>query len=576
MKHRPISSLLNRMMIAAIIAVVLLLSSLLVIFLDFQKKQNDAYTYDIAGSLVTNIEEAIGRLESACRAYCYSGTMERFLRAQSLPNRYGAAQALDELTSWLGNSHSDIDSIILVTTEGKRFHFKNSVPSKLERTSGDYALLFELDNYERQVLLYSEDQADASRLIIRFPVFSLTVDDQYLQPIGNATFVCTTGFLKQITTRTGIGDLQVELCDKLGNAISSSKMPIGDLPRKQMVHINMEPYGFTLTASMIADKGDLLYQMVPFVIMGVLCVMLLLLSCIRSQLRRRLILPVEQLTGQLTAMGEKLEDQHLEPAEHSCHELDFLTDKMNDLLRRNEQAAHHLLRTQSRLYEAELAKRQSEINALHSQINPHFLYNTLQCIRGLSFDGKTREIAEIASAMGAIFRYSIKSPPVVLLADEIDVIRKYLHIIDIRWDERIQYRIDLPEDLVHVPVPKMVLQPLVENAIYHGLSGYMSGAELHIAAEADGDDILLRVEDNGCGISAERLDAIRILLDNALERPLAEAGEHIGIVNIHARVRCAYGNGYGLKIHSQQGQGTCVVVRIARNEADTEDADSPD
>ena len=562
MKHRAIARIFNRLMIAAIIAVLVILSNLLLIFLNFQRHQNELYTYQIANTLVASIEETIGRLESACRAYCYSSSMERFLRAQSLPNRYDAAKALEELINRLGSSQSDIDCIILVTSDGKRFNFKNSVPTDMESETVEYAELFDPDNHEKQFLLYSENQMNASRLIIRLPVYSLTVDDQYLQPIGSAVFICTTGFLNQIVTQTGIGGLQVELRDNRNHAISSNRSPAR--ADSQSVQIELSQFGFTLNASMVANHSDLLYQAVPVCILGILTVMILLLICVKYQLQKTLITPVEQLTAQLAAVGDRFEDQHLKPVDNGCHELTFLTDTMNDLLHRNEQTAKTLLQTQSQLYEAELLKRQSEISALQSQINPHFLYNTLQCIRGLSFEGKTHEIAEIASCMGAIFHYSIKSPSMVSLADEINIIRKYLHIYDIRWDGRIHHEIHIPNELLAIRMPKMLLQPLVENAIYHGLSKYLRNMHLTISAQCQGNDVVLCVRDNGSGIAAVELERIQALLAESSASFLTQPQDHIGILNIHARIRHVYGDDYGLQIESKPEEGTLVRVQIAQ------------
>ena len=177
--------------------------------------------------------------------------------------------------------------------------------------------------------------------------------------------------------------------------------------------------------------------------------------------------PIDRLIEEVAELGTNRRKKQITGKYH--FQLTPLVDKMNEMLKNNAQMSQRIFDTQQRLYETELVKTESEIYALRSQINPHFLYNTLQCMGGIALMNDQPLVAEMASNMAEIFRYSIKEGDKVTVREETDFLKKYLDICDVRFNGRFRWEMEMEEGIGELPIDKMILQPLVENAVYHGL-----------------------------------------------------------------------------------------------------------
>ena len=214
-------------------------------------------------------------------------------------------------------------------------------------------------------------------------------------------------------------------------------------------------------------------------------------------------------------------------------------------------------------YHFQLTLLESEIYALRSQINPHFLYNTLQCMGGIALMNDQPVVAEMAANMAEIFRYSIKEGDKVSMEEEADFLRKYLDICDVRFNGRFKWRIELEEGLESLHIDKMILQPLVENAVYHGLEKRTApGGMLWIQGEKEGKSLIFRITDNGCGPDEEQLALLQATLENKeLLEQERRARKRIGLVNIQSRLKLMYGDAGGLTFGRKEGM-TIVTVKL--------------
>lgn len=244
-----------------------------------------------------------------------------------------------------------------------------------------------------------------------------------------------------------------------------------------------------------------------------------------------------------------------------CREISELSDEFNGMLSQILFLEEQLVKTVENLYATDIERQKAEIAHLRSQINPHFLYNTLESIKGLAARHGVPEIADIATAIGKISRYSIKGSATVTLAEEMEIADAYLRIQKIRFGNRFEPIMNIPENCRTLTVPKMLLQPLAENAVIHGLENRNEGT-LYISAHTHEGDLLVTVQDDGEGMRPERLDEIRRLLEE--ETP--DCGQ-IGIRNIHRRIRLSCGEKYGLTIDSAPQSGTKVTVRLPAGHA---------
>jgi two-component system, sensor histidine kinase YesM len=267
---------------------------------------------------------------------------------------------------------------------------------------------------------------------------------------------------------------------------------------------------------------------------------------------------IDSIVSGCTKIGQGSFKYRLKPVGNN--EIGTLVEDINRMLDNLEDMTRKIVTTQDQLFSVEIEKRQASINALQSQINPHFLYNTLECIRNIAVAYDSAEIENIAISMAEIFRYSIKGSDVVTIEQELDCIKNYFEIITIRYSGRFTLQLDVEEGLRQKKIIKMILQPLVENAIYHGLEKRNKPGFVHISGYVDNDTIILEVKDNGVGIGENQLQQLVSEL-NMLET-LTQTPSSIGIFNIHNRLVLTYGQEYGLSVTSTVGVGTTVQIRI--------------
>ncbi len=206
--------------------------------------------------------------------------------------------------------------------------------------------------------------------------------------------------------------------------------------------------------------------------------------------------------------------------------------------------------------------KKAELRALQAQINPHFLYNTLDTIIWMAEAGQTDQVVQLVSALSSFFRISLsKGRDWITIGEEIERTRSYLTVQKMRYRDILDYRIEVDDAVLDNTVLKLILQPLVENALYHGIKNKRSGGVIHVRARPSGDgQIVLEVEDNGIGFTPERLAAVRAQIAEDSGEITLESG--FGIDNVNKRVQLYYGRQYGLSIESERQAGTRVTLVI--------------
>ncbi|GIO12579.1 histidine kinase [Cohnella xylanilytica] len=202
-------------------------------------------------------------------------------------------------------------------------------------------------------------------------------------------------------------------------------------------------------------------------------------------------------------------------------------------------------------------KRTSEIKALQAQIQPHFLYNTLDSIIWMAETNKMAEVVKMTTALSRLFRSSIgQGEEEVPLSVELEHVGNYLTIQSMRYRNRFVHRIDVPEELRDARIQRVILQPLVENAIYHGMRNKAETGEIVVSGRLAGSLLELTVADDGAGMTPEQ---VRTILS---ERKASESGTGMGVLNVHRRIQLFYGPQYGLEYRSEREEGTVVTLRV--------------
>lgn len=211
-----------------------------------------------------------------------------------------------------------------------------------------------------------------------------------------------------------------------------------------------------------------------------------------------------------------------------------------------------------------LMKKQAELDALQSQINPHFLYNTLDTIRGQAEVHGLSDVGQMSLALSKLFRYSISNHnSSVFLRDELDNIENYLLIQHLRFGDKFEKINRIDEDALDYKVPKLLIQPIVENAVHHGLEPKLERGSLVIGAYITQNRLVINIQDNGVGIPLEKLVSINeMLASNASAIRNKENGVSIGMMNVNARIKLLFGKEYGITVFSTPGAGTNVQISL--------------
>lgn len=233
--------------------------------------------------------------------------------------------------------------------------------------------------------------------------------------------------------------------------------------------------------------------------------------------------------------------------------------------RMNRETESNLSRSQVELLQQQLHSNEDKLNALQSQINPHFLYNTLETIREMALEHGEAEISRIISSLSLMFRYSMDfSNTVVPLDHELGQIRRYMKLQQIRFPERFQLNIIREcdeEDLTSVMIPKYTVQPLIENAVKHGFHNMRKNCVLNVRLTAFENTFKISVEDNGKGIEPEQLAAMNETIRyGRISRDEDSSHNGIGLHNIYSRIRLYFGEQASIYVYSSPGVGTIVTI----------------
>jgi two-component system, sensor histidine kinase YesM len=282
--------------------------------------------------------------------------------------------------------------------------------------------------------------------------------------------------------------------------------------------------------------------------------LLLLGLLLGYRLARSIVRPIAKLTQKMRQIEkgdlDNLEEQSLGAVSLTAQ------DEVSQLNRTFKMMIRRIKELIDENYAKQLVIRETELKALQAQINPHFLYNTLESINWLAKVNKQAKISEMVEALGYLLRSSIGlKKPLITLEKELSIVQSYITIQKTRFEERLIFDMDIPKDLQDALIPKLTLQPLVENAIRYALEPNIEPCTITISVSCRENELDLQVRDNGPGMTAE---FIRDLQQGRIQT----RGEGIGLENISERIKLVFGQEWGTEIESRPGEGTTIHVRI--------------
>lgn len=305
----------------------------------------------------------------------------------------------------------------------------------------------------------------------------------------------------------------------------------------KIIGVSAEP---TFAFSSFQSKIFIVFVIVLFVF---------IITLLNRVISKKVTMPIQYLEESVLGIESDLDDSRVYKG--GTYEVRRLGTSIQGLVRQMKS----LMASVNREHDA---KRKSELDALHAQINPHFLYNTLDIIVWMIENERPDEAVRVVTALARFFRISLsKGQNKIPLTDEMEHVNNYLAIQTLRFKNRFTYSIEIGEETESLESLKLILQPITENAVYHGMEFMNGDGEILIKSWKDADDLYITVADNGLGMSREQVD--RLMSKEPVD---SKTGSGIGLWNINERIRLTYGENYGIKVETEPDEGTTVTVHL--------------
>ena len=407
------------------------------------------------------------------------------------------------------------------------------------------------------------EQSEIASYVIYFPVFDLE-NVKYGKQIGMCSLIMRAGnFDEMLEGSQATEHTQVYLLDGEGQIVASRGSSVSGKLGQDMKK-NTEEYDVQFR-SLAMDGWKIVsripvnemeggtgwmqnFMMVAYMIAGV-AVLILIFFCYK-----RFIKPIHQINEFIRSIVA-MPQQRIEVARED--EIGLVMESLNQMLDEKDQMDREMDISRKKMYEVQLAKKQLQVLAYRNQINPHFLYNTFDCIRAMALYYDAEEIAEITMALSHLFRYAVKEENIVQVEEELEYIKEYAKIIEFRFMDKIDVEITADDAALEKPIVKLILQPLVENAVFHGLEQKIEGGEVQVKAKMyDERHLIFAVEDNGCWMKADKLEEVLATLESR------ESTKGVGMANIYQRLRLFYGEKMEFTVESTWGEGTKVTILV--------------
>ncbi|MEK9197405.1 sensor histidine kinase [Ureibacillus sp. FSL E2-3493] len=475
-----------------------------------------------------------------------------------------------------------IESVLIDLNQGEFSLYHSDYNSNPSISYEDYFNLYEGSkegfywrNMHQDEIFNTNDQViSLFRLIERGPssdrgIILFNLRDDYFEQVLNKSLIGENGYLTLISPNGKYESKNVkseyQLDDKTLHSLQHTEDESGEFSYESVagedmivIYDTIEANKWKLAAvvpeSEILNKVNYIKHATVFFILVMIVSAIFLTSLVGKYISK----PFEKMAKQMRTI--KRESLALYDESSGPEEMKILHNGFKELL----------LRTQTLMEQIQLEqeeKRQLEFAIMHAQINPHFLYNTLYSIKGLCDMGLNKDASRMISALSSFFRIGIsKGKEIIPIKDEIEHIEHYLFIQEMRYGDDFSYEINIEEDILSYNIIKLSLQPLIENAIYHGVKQRRGQGRITIKGYQTGDTIHLEVADNGNGIEEEKLVEILKEMEASFQEKKSFIG--IGLKSVNERIKIHFGKEYGLHISSKLGQGTVVSILIPKTKGE--------
>ncbi|WP_273326833.1 sensor histidine kinase [Vallitalea guaymasensis] len=543
-------------------------------------EKNDEYAKELIYQIEKKVDNNCDLVNHIVKNIAFNKIVQDYLLEEKLDDKYEIFKEVDKYVNNMMNLKEGIIDIAIKSSDGSIYYKKEGSNISADR---DFILKDRVSIYYSGMEEYDDNKDYKKCFVVATNVFSIDPNRRYNENIGtiylfldvNSIVGNTEKILsKQTNTNLYLIDRNGKIFLSNDNRVDENVEELNLDEETFLDKVNDERYIVGMAKLPYIDgkivsripKNELLYDIsvikkrqIMIIIIAFLILAIPFSITIRNiirPLRKFKIFTAKINSGNMKGLKSKIDLGGYSEMVSVSHEFNSMMEEVNSL-------THRLLNTSSKLYEAELETKQAELAYLRSQINPHFLYNTLESIKGIAADNEVPEIINMTKALGKVFKYSAKGSDTVLLEEEVKVVKSYIYIQLIRFENRFSVTYNISDEALLCNVPKMILQPIVENSIFYGLEPLRDKGELTIDAKLDlEDNLIIVVEDNGKGMDDVSLANIRKQLDNDDSSTLWENTRSIGLSNVNNRIILRYGNGYGLTIYSEDDKGTKVTYKL--------------
>lgn len=514
-----------------------------------------------------SIEEKLEQVEEVSYVIAVDPDIQRILlELQGNVEKYDfyrlEQEIEDKLVKYVG-SEQYIQSIYLYDSKGREF-LAGSSSNPLKDKDKDLALN-QADKYEGENYWMEKNGYNGYLTSVRL-----------IRSYENLNFEDIGKLLVRVNLDTIVSDLPKPTGDLAGNIVISdgdnvfySEKGMDDLNNYHFVAKNQQGYGIekingerSFVNHFTTDFEDWTYwSIIPFnkmfskitavkySLVLVFVLMFIILISLSFNFLRRITNPILELAGTM----QKVQNGNFNIV-HSLNPPKIYDDEIGVLYRNFKTMIQRIDELIQENYSKQLLIKETEFKALQSQINPHFLYNTLESINWLAIINKQKQISSMVEALGNLMRNSINfKEDIITVEEELEIVNSYLTIQKYRFDDRLEFQLDIPSNFMKCRIPKLILQPLLENSFKHAVETSVYTSVIKLQAYQEEDKLFIRVEDNGPGIDP-------LILQKVKEGMVKPIGTGIGLNNIDNRIKLFTGEQYGLRIENLLGKGTAITV----------------
>ena len=517
----------------------------------------------ITSQILNKLTSCYNDMENIAHALVYSPTIQNYINTTRPLDRiltYDDAirmlvNSLSLKVDTIGIEIAEIDgNVILGTGRRPTRSFFDEMPLKTE-----YSCL--LPN-----TLFHSNEPQGEIYTIRMPIYNL---DKQNRLIGVCSYYMLASEISDILENTAMTESSSMLIlDSDGNIVAydgpypeASAMPGAENPSYQTDILTHSETGWSVVS--IISRSELFSEMnnlqkynyiMYIILIAILSGFLIIFS-------KEILRPVSTLVSFMEGYPNAGEKTRINIIPNN--EIGLIGKHLNDMLDKIDKLGDTVHESQRRYYEMEIAKKQMEITSYRNQLNPHFLYNTFDCIRAMALYHHADDIANITESLSRMFRYVVHVGDTTTINNELEHLNEYARIIEYRFMGRIAIVTRCDQAAYEIIVLRMILQPLVENAVFHGLERSMSKGEIIVDIRMDGDILAISISDNGYGMAPERLHEVRASLINHNSLGYRDSHDHgVALISLYHRLNLHYGEHLAFNIESQLYKGTKVAISI--------------